>query len=194
MCSSWKYLDLRTPLGADSSSVSCKQLSIRLNAFKCNKRKKRRSILNTSPPPAVPPFCSFLSFAKPTVNIKLPKPQSERVSRGGIHILKHMHFQFPFCSVIKSSNRTNHGWRLRPPSLRGPHTSTRLHYLSRNPPLATNNLTSRVTKHIAPVFTCFFYWRKITVTSCSPQSKRWDWDLANTVYQICCCILFIKWF
>lgn len=60
------------------------------------------------PPPPSLLFCPFLSFAKPTVNIKLPKPQSEESSGGKSTFLKHMHFQFLFCSIIKSSICTAH--------------------------------------------------------------------------------------
>lgn len=93
--------------------------------------------------PFFPALFFFLSFAKPTVNIKLPKPQSEEsFFWGKSTFLKHMHFQFPFCSVIKSSICADHRGFLRPLLLWVPSTSTHF-YPSRNLSLGINNLTQQ---------------------------------------------------
>lgn len=121
------------------------------------------------PPTHVPLFCSFLSFAKPTVNIKLPKPQSERVRGfwgGKSTFFKHMHFQFLFCSVIKSSICTNHRGCLRPlVSLRPTYLHTPL--LSLTQPIALYNQPGRhvLTKYHETdqisLFTFTFYCRRV---------------------------------
>lgn len=117
------------------------------------------TILHPIPFPAFCPALCLFSFAKPTVNIKLPKPQSG----GGVStFLKHMHFQFLFCSVIKSSICTGH----REASTHGLSESRLL-------PHATSWPNLKINKYVFKNHFLLFYCRRVN------RSKQY---LDNTLW------------
>lgn len=113
--------NLRSSLAADagsswdnSSSISYTQLQPRPRSSHDLKwyQQKNGGVhlikLYTPHPPAVQSFSSFISFAKPAVNIKLPKPQTARVFEcwrwGGVpHFLNICISSSPFVLLLKAA-------------------------------------------------------------------------------------------
>lgn len=123
--------------------------------------------IHKSTSPAVPLFfflLLFFVFCQTHSQYKITQAtEREGLGGGKSTFLKHMHFQFPFCSVIKSSICTNHRGCLRPPESPRP---TYLHtlLLSLTQPVTQYKQPDRhiLTEHHKPNpiswFTCVYCW------------------------------------